>query len=82
MDEGKLSIGDCLFEAMENFAGKIQTIVARDPDDTAELACLYSGISGIDACRKVLVSHGHLPPEDALRLKEEMKRLYSLCDPA
>jgi len=81
MDEGKISIGDCLFEAMENFAGKIHTIVARDPEDTAELACLYSGISGIEACIKALASHGHLPPEDGQRLKQEIKRLYSLCNP-
>jgi len=81
LDKEKLSIGDCLFEAMENFAGKINTITTRDPGDTAELACLYSGISGIDACVKVLTSHGHLPPADTQRLEHEIRHLYSLCSP-
>ena len=82
MNDIKLSIADCLFEAAENFAGKIDTIVTRDPDDTAELACLYSGISGIDACVKSLALHNHLSPVDSQKLKEEIKRLYSRCSPS
>ena len=81
MDKTRLSIGDCLFEAMENFALKIQTIVKRDPDDTGELACLYSGISGIDECVTVLTSHDYLSESDMERLNIEIKRLYTLCSP-
>ncbi|HAK47374.1 MAG TPA: hypothetical protein DCO79_15825 [Spirochaeta sp.] len=81
MDEVQLSIGDCLFKAMEDFSEKIHTIVTRDPNDTGELACLYSGISGIETCMKGLASHGHLPPTDTQRLEEEIKLLYSLCAP-
>lgn len=82
MDKTRLSIGDCLFEAMENFALKIQTIVNRDPDDTGELACLYSGIGGIDECVTVLTSHDYLSESDMERLNIEIKRLYTLCSPA
>ena len=81
MDRTRLSIGDCLFEAMENFALKIQKIVNRDPDDIAELACLYSGIGGMDECVKVLKSHDYLSESDTERLDIEIKRLYTLCTP-
>ncbi|MCK5196793.1 MAG: hypothetical protein KAR21_00495 [Spirochaetales bacterium] len=81
MDKTRLSIGDCLFEAMESFALKIQTIANRDPDDTGELACLYSGISGIDECVKALRSHDYLSESDMERLDIEIKRLYTLCTP-
>ena len=81
MDKTRLSIGDCLFEAMESFALKIQTIANRDPDATGELACLYSGISGIDECVKVLTLHDYLSESDIKRLNIEIKRLYTLCIP-
>ena len=81
MDKTRLPIGECLFEAMENFALKIQKIANRDPDDTGELACLYSGISGIDECVKVLTSHNYLSESDIERLDIEIKRLYTLCTP-
>ena len=81
MDKTRLSISDCLFEAMENFALKIKTIANRDPDDTGELACLYSGISGIDECVKSLTSHDYLSESDIEQLYIEIKRLYTLCSP-
>jgi hypothetical protein len=75
----KPSVCDCLFEAMETFSRKIEKIVTHDPDNIAELACLYEGISGIDDCVKTLRKHGHLSDADEALLKKEMHTLYERC---
>jgi hypothetical protein len=70
-----------LLEAMDDYAAKIRKIVAHDPGNRAELACLYAGISGIKECVTALRANGFISDGEERRLEEAMQGLYDLCSP-
>jgi hypothetical protein len=81
MKSGKATVSSSLLEAMEEYATKINRIVARDPGNKVELACLYAGISGIKECAAALSKNGFIPEGENQELEEEIRKLYALCNP-
>jgi hypothetical protein len=53
---------------------KIRRVVVHDPDNTVELACWHSGISGMKEYL-IALRWGNLP------LQREIRKLYALCSP-
>jgi hypothetical protein len=64
---------------MEEYALKIDRIRKHDPENSAELACLYSGISGINECVTALRANGFVTDREKVELDAEMRKLYDLC---
>lgn len=81
MKSNEATVGSSLLEAMEDYAGKIRRVVVHDPGNTVELACLYSGISGMKECVIALRKNGFVSAEENLRLEREILELYALCSP-
>jgi len=79
MNEKKPTVGSSLLEAMEDYALKIHKIRTHDPKNKVELACLYSGISGINECVTALRNNGFISEGENEELKNEINKLYALC---
>jgi hypothetical protein len=82
MSGGKATVSSSLLEAMVDYSTKIERIVAHDPGNKVELACLYAGISGIKECLAALRNNGFISDSENERLEEAIKALYALCRPA
>jgi hypothetical protein len=79
MNKKEATVGSSLLEAIEEYALKIEKIRKHDPENSAELACLYSGISGINECVTALRANGFITEHENSELDTEMHRLYVLC---
>lgn len=79
MVKNKPSVSSSLFEAMEDFSLKIKRIITNDPDNKVELACLYTGISGINECVNMLKKNGFIDSEENAELQKEIHKLYNMC---
>jgi hypothetical protein len=79
MNKKKATVGSSLLEAIAEYALKIEKIRRHDPDNSAELACLYSGISGINECVTALRANGFVTDHENRMLDTEVQRLYDLC---
>ena len=79
MNEKKPTVCSSLLEAMEDYAIKINKIRTHDPENKVKLACLYSGISGINECVTALKSNGFISERENQQLTNEIHRLYALC---
>jgi hypothetical protein len=81
MKSNKPTVSSSLLEAMADYAAKIRRVVVHDPGNTVELACLYSGISGMKKYVIALRNNGSLSADENLRLEREIRKLYALCSP-
>jgi hypothetical protein len=81
MSAGTATVGSSLLEAIQDYAAKIQRIVSSDPGNKVELACLYSGISGMRECVTALCKNGFLSARENEELEGALGRLYELCSP-
>jgi hypothetical protein len=79
MSDPQPTIGSSLMEAMVDYARKIETIVHNDPENHVEQACLYSGISGINECYKMLKKNGFISGAEAAELESKIHQLYEMC---
>jgi len=79
MNKKKATVGSSLLKAIGEYALKIEKIRKHDPDNRAELACLYSGISGINECVVALKTDGFIAEQEDRELDVQMHRLYELC---
>ena len=79
MNEKSTTVGSSILQAMEAYALKIEKIRRHDPENSAELACLYAGISGINECVAALGANGFISDDEAEEIDAEMHRLYLLC---
>ena len=79
MDNKKHTVCSSLLEAMEDFSKKIEKIIIHDPGNKVELACLYSGISGINECVTALRKNGLLSDHENVTLQKMIQRLYAMC---
>jgi hypothetical protein len=79
MNKKKHTISSSLLEAMEDYAKKIEKIKIHDPGNKVELACLYSGISGISECVTALRKNGFISDPENVELQQMMEKLYSRC---
>jgi len=79
MNEKKPTVSSSLLEAMKDYATKINNIRTHDPENSVKLACLYSGISGINECVIALKSNGFISERENQELTEEIHTLYALC---
>jgi hypothetical protein len=79
MDEKKPTVSSSLLQAMEDYATKINNIRTHDPENKVKLACLYSGISGINECVIALKSNGFISECENRELTEKIHKLYALC---
>ena len=66
-------------EAMDDYANKIEKIVEHDPDNHIEQACLYTGISGINECYKMLKKNGFILEREKKGLETRIHQLYEMC---
>ena len=82
MSDEKRSVASSLLEAISDYSGKVERIVAHDPGNKVELACMYAGISGIRECVTALRKDGFLSEAESLELEAALRRLYALCSPA
>lgn len=79
---GKTTVHSSLLEAIADYAKKVRRIVSGDPGNKVELACLYSGISGMRECVSALRRNGLLSEPENQELEAALARLYALCSPA
>jgi hypothetical protein len=77
----KPTVSSSLLEAIADYSAKVEKIVAHDPGNKVELACLYAGISGIRECVTALRSNGFISEDENRSLDEAIRRLYELCSP-
>jgi hypothetical protein len=77
----KATVSSSLLEAIEEYAVKVRRIVSSDPGNKVELACLYSGISGMRECVTALRKNGFLSERESRQLEQALGRLYELCSP-
>ena len=75
------TVSSSLLEAIADYSTKVEKIVAHDPGNKVELACLYAGISGINECVTALRNNGFISDAENQRLQEAIRRLYALCSP-
>ncbi|MEW5816518.1 MAG: hypothetical protein AB1798_14140 [Spirochaetota bacterium] len=78
MVEQKPTVSSSLLEAMEDYAAKIEKITTHDPGNKVELACLYSGISGINECVTALKKNGFISDSENEKLQKEIHKLYAM----
>lgn len=81
MNAGKTTVGSSLLEAIGEYAEKIRRIVASDPGNKVELACLYAGISGMRECVTALRKNGFVSDREIQELELAIARLFELCSP-
>ncbi|KPJ83195.1 MAG: hypothetical protein AMS17_17850 [Spirochaetes bacterium DG_61] len=79
MNEKKPTVSSSLLEAMEDYAIKINRIRTHDPENKVMLACLYSGISGINECVTALRSNGFISERENEELANVIHTLYTMC---
>jgi hypothetical protein len=79
MNENKATVSSSLLEAMKDYAIKINKIRTHDPRNKVELACLYSGISGIKECMTALRINGFISEPENEELENEIQNLYDIC---
>jgi len=79
VNKKKATVGSSLLRAIGEYALKIEKIRKHDPDNRAELACLYAGISGINECVVALRADGFIAEQEDRELDAQMHRLYVLC---
>jgi len=82
MSDRQATVAASLLDAMADYSGKIQRIVAHDPGNKVELACLYAGISGIKECVTALRNNGFISDAENARLDGAIQKLYALCTPS
>jgi len=75
----KRKVSSSLLEAMEDYAKKIEKIIIHDPGNKVELACLYSGISGISECVTALRKDGFISDRENVELHQMIQKLYAMC---
>lgn len=80
MNENKPTVSSSLLEAMKDYAIKINKIRTQDPKNKVELACFYSGISGIKECMAALRINGFISEPENKELENEIQNLYHLCN--
>lgn len=79
MNGEKRKVSSSLLEAMEDYSKKIEKIIVHDPGNKVELACLYSGISGISECVTALRKNGLISDRENVSLQQMIQKLYSMC---
>ena len=79
MNEKKLTVESSLLEAMVDYSKKVEKIITHDPGNKVELACLYSGISGINECVTALRKNGFISDRENEDLQKMIQKLYAMC---
>ena len=79
MNKKKRKVSSSLLEAMEDYAKKIEKIIIHDPGNKVELACLYSGISGISECVTALRKNSFVSDSEYVVLQQMIQKLYAMC---
>ncbi len=75
----KKTVEESLMKAAQNYCKKIDWVMENKPEDRAELACLYAGISGINECINVLKDDGFISLSEEESLNREMDLLFAHC---